>query len=302
MSVFPVTIPFAGGNQTRTFADAEALAADMEERALQGAVDHRGQDYPYEHFLDNWLGEERDAEGVRQALAEAGTLLLERSSEPDVLEMVFMLLVDVPSPAFYHVLIDRMEGRPAPLPEGRVAGALTFRKMGFARLALDGRARQADIGLAARIVAFQERAASTDVFPLPVYLSGVETVLDSPEALAKALAAVAHQGVEHPGQMYPADRVRADGDAGRVALGMAGAWLIAHATHPDEVQLALHLCDNCPHLPFYHAILDRLDAGVNAGVSSEGNDVDAHLKRALLWYNAQLDPEIRRRSERYLAG
>jgi hypothetical protein len=152
---FPISI------RGQSYSSAEELARALEARARAGTLDHPGQMWPSEHFL-----EARGGEGVAAALDEAAALLVSRTAEPEVFRMA---LHCGSGRACHAAILDRIE-HGAPVPDGQGTRNATLRADALAELpghavgrdaALRDRARamfvrEGDVGLVVRLHAWSD--------------------------------------------------------------------------------------------------------------------------------------------------
>ena len=99
------------------FEDVERLARHIEDRGLNGHVEHLGQGHPAQWYLDRLPPKPDERRAASAWLWDAATLLVQRSDEPSVLSMACAICGGSRSEAFFEAVLDRLEGGASPLPE-----------------------------------------------------------------------------------------------------------------------------------------------------------------------------------------
>lgn len=107
MSDFPVTI------DGKLYEDVQELAAEMESWGAARRTRHRGDRHSADRFNEAATDPERCG-----AVAAAAAVLLKTTEDPGVAELVAHLMLPPRFPDLYTVMLDRLEGKGAPLPDG----------------------------------------------------------------------------------------------------------------------------------------------------------------------------------------
>ena len=163
-----------------------ALQTEMARWALGHYVQNRGQRFAAERFDDAMAR----APGRMPAVMAAATALLRQSGEPDVLAMAAQLGRASGYRPFYVALIDRLSGKPRPLPAGPGIRTLTLK--GDLLLRLEDSMPATDSALARRAVALADREGRPDL-RLAMALNQ-----DSGAALLAAFAGATHYAAIDP--------------------------------------------------------------------------------------------------------
>ncbi len=137
--------------------DGVALQTEMTRWALGHFLQNPGQRFAAERFAAAM----QRAPQRRRAIMAAATALLRRSDRPDVLVMVAQLGRAAGYRPFYVALLDRLAGKPRPLPAGPGVRTLTLR--GDLLLRLEDALPGTDPALAGRATARAEREARPDL-------------------------------------------------------------------------------------------------------------------------------------------
>jgi hypothetical protein len=112
----------------RVYSSIAELKAQMEAWAKGGLVEHRGQRFPAERFLQ----EARQSPEAAELIVEAAAELLAESNDPRVLVMVAQLGDDTTYRPFYEAVLDRLETN---VPDARGIRSSTLREDLLKRLA-----------------------------------------------------------------------------------------------------------------------------------------------------------------------
>ena len=163
-----------------------ALQTEMTRWALGHYVQNRGQRFAAERF-DEAMAR---APARTPAIMAAATALLRQSGAPDVLAMVAQLGRTSGYRPFYVALIDRLSGKPRPLPAGPGIRTLTLK--GDLLLRLEDPLPAIDPALARRAIALADREGRPDL-RLAIALNK-----NSGPALLAAFADAAHYAAIDP--------------------------------------------------------------------------------------------------------
>jgi hypothetical protein len=243
MSDFPVTI------EGKIYQDRDQLVAVMQEWGSARTRRHPGDRIS----ADRWNDAMAKDPAIAPAVAEAAAQLLASSADAGVLEMVAHLVLPVASVELYKALLDRLEGKGAPLPAGRglsygsLAAELYHRLVEWRpkdQPSLSGRARtllqtgafpRAQVAFAAldgenvdEVISALRRTPDLDMEPFLAVLAVSQAIRNAPERapeVAKALADI---------KTSPALREL----VGREIARILPAW---HAEHGGDLRAAMGL-------------------------------------------------------------
>lgn len=149
-----VTLPQNAVPRKRVYSSVGELKTQMEAWAKGGLVEHRGQRFPAERFLEESKQSPETAEQIVKAAAE----LLAESSDPRVLVMVAQLGDNTSYRPFYEALLTRLE---TTVPDARGIRSGTLREDLLRRLA--DRVPATDPNLSPRAHALLKRVGRQDI-------------------------------------------------------------------------------------------------------------------------------------------
>lgn len=199
------------------YAWPKALRREMTAWAAGGFIENRGQRFPAERFAR----ESAQSPTAARAIAAAAAALIRDSNNPAVLAMAAELGVETSYRPYYVALLDRLAGRPRPLPAGPGIRTLTLKAELLLRL--EDRLPALDPALFRRAMAMATRAQRPDI--------RLALLLDAHagEALLPALAATAR--MRHFDPWLAARAGWAIAQRAPLSLHAATASLPPHARH-----------------------------------------------------------------------
>jgi hypothetical protein len=149
-----VTLPQNAVPRKRVYSSISELKMQMETWAKSGLVEHRGQRFPAERFLE----EAKQSPEAAEQIVKAATELLAESNDPQVLVMVAQLGDNTGYRPFYEALLNRLETK---IPDARGIRSGTLREDLLKRLA--DRVPATDSTLSPRAHALLKREGRQDI-------------------------------------------------------------------------------------------------------------------------------------------
>jgi hypothetical protein len=200
-----VTLPQNAVPRKRVYSSISELKTQMEAWAKGGLVEHRGQRFPAERFLE----EARQSPEAAAQIVEAATELLAESNDPQVLVMVAQLGDNTSYRPFYEALLNRLETK---IPDARGIRSGTLREDLLERLA--DRVPATDATLSPRAHALLKREGRQDIrLEMLNYSDPDKEMVDVLADVCKGPAnpwlianAIAHIAVRQPERLIEAAR------------------------------------------------------------------------------------------------
>jgi hypothetical protein len=188
-----VTLPQNVVPRRQIYSSIFELKTQMKAWAKAGLVEHRGQRFPAERFLQEARRSPQAAEQIVKAAAE----LLAESNDPRVLVMVAQLGDNTSYRPFYEALLDRLETH---VPDARGIRSSTLREDLLKRLA--DRVPATDPDLSSRAHALLKREGRPDIrLEMLIYFDPASEIVDvlaevsqhtaNPWLMANAIAHIA---------------------------------------------------------------------------------------------------------------